>query len=440
MKRHLLSVFFLLLLTAAAGHAEELKHADQPPLRLTLRCARPDARYQCGETVAFELVARRGGQLVDIKCQYDLRYCARSRRIIEAGEVEVKNGRAVIEAALDQPGFLLCRAWTADCKIANESTAGAAVEPEKIVVSTPEAPDFDRFWQDGLKRQAACPPVELEKLDAYSTDSYTSYLVKVPAIDGTVIYGFLTEPNAPGKYPAVVQLPGAGPGYCDPNTEWAARGVIALRMNVHAYRPAGSAEAIKKQYQETYGTKLNYLRQNTTDPEKHVYRRAHLAISRAIDFVAARPNFDGRHFVAYGSSQGGTLGMAMAALNRHLTAVAALVPGFGDHAGYLSGRSNSHLLIPHGDDPEKLALAQRTAGYFDSALFARRIRIPVLMSAGYIDATCTPASVYAIYNQIAAPKRMIDSIRGPHAVLPEVKAEMMRFLFEHLEYGNKATK
>ena len=52
----------------------------------------------------------------------------------------------------------------------------------------------------------------------------------------------------------------------------------------------------------------------------------------------------------------------------------------------------------------------------------------------------TPASVYAICNQIAAPKRMIDSIRGPHAVLPEVKAEMMRFLFEHLECGSKATK
>ena len=435
MKRSVLLPLLFLLLTGSAFCAEETQ------LALTLRCARPDARYRCGETVTFELRATRGDRPAeDFSCPYELKYSARSRVIVRAGEIEVKGGRAVIEAALDRPGFLLCRVWPKGGKAVNESTAGAAIEPEKIVVATPEAPDFDRFWQEALKRQAACPPIELEKLDAYSNDQYTGYLVKVPTPDGAAIYGFLTEPNAPGKYPALAQIPGAGPGFFEPNIEWAARGVITLRMNVHPYRPAASAEGIKKQYQDAYGTTINPLRRNTTEPEKHLYYRSHPAISRAIDFVAARPKFDGRHFAVYGSSQGGMLSVVTAALNPHLTAAAAMVPSFADHFGFFSGRSNSHLLIPHTENPEDLALAKRSAGYFDTAFFARRVRVPVLMSAGYIDPTCTPASVYAIYNELPGEKRMIDSIRGTHAVPLEVRREMMKFLAEQLELPEEATK
>ena len=62
------------------------------------------------------------------------------------------------------------------------------------------------------------------------------------------------------------------------------------------------------------------------------------------------------------------------------------------------------------------------------------------MSAGYIDPTCTPASVYAIYNELPGKKRMIDSIRGTHAVPPEVRQEMMKFLAEQLELPQDAEK
>jgi len=411
--------------------------AKPEPVTLSVRCDKDMPRYACQEEAGFIIRATRGDKPVsDIVCHYSLKYAGRPRQVIRRGTVELKNGTAVIRGTLAEPGFLFCMAWLEGGKPKNQSMAGAAFEPEKIRVATTEPADFDAFWQDGLKRQAACPPVQLQKLDKWSNDRYTTYLVIVPVIDGTSLYGYLTEPNAPGKYPAVVHLPGAGAGHNQPLLEWIDRDVISLRMNVHAFRPADSNEELKQQYRDAYG-KINYLRHNTTDPEKHIYRRVHLGISRAIDFVASRPNYDGKHFVSYGSSQGGTLGFAQAALNKHLTAVAGMVPGFGDHAGYLLGRSNSHLLILNEENPENLAKALHTAGYYDSAIFARRVTIPALLSAGYIDQTCTPASVYAIYNELRGGKRMIDSPRGPHALLPEVRREMVDFVAAHLGPKNK---
>ena len=412
--------------------------ADTP--KLTVIADREMPKYQCGETVVFYISAVNadGTPITSGTLDYQLKLCSRCDLTLRSGKIELGEKPVEFKATLEEPGFLYLRvSGTLDGKKL-WAAGGAAFEPEKLTPLQEEPADFDRFWAETLARQNACPPVELEKLEQFSNEERNCYLVKVPTPDGQTIYGFLSEPARPGRYPAVVNLPGAGAGYYGPDTEWPAEGVIALRMNVHTYRPADSYPAIQKQYKEAYGTKLNYLRQNTEDREKHVYFRSHPAISRAIDFVASRPNFDGRHFVAYGGSQGGTLGMAMAALNSRLTAVAALVPGFGDHAGFLKGRSNSHLLYPVRNEPERLEKAKAVAGYYDSAFFARRAKIPVLMSAGYIDPTCTPASVYVIYNQIPGEKRMIDCPRDPHGISKELRAEMMAFIREHLGLAKKA--
>ena len=104
-----------------------------------------------------------------------------------------------------------------------------------------------------------------------------------------------------------------------------------------------------------------------------------LGIDRAINYLASRPDFNGKQLIIQGHSQGGFIALAVAGLNRHITGVAANQPGFCDHAGYL-----------------------------DVVNFAGKIKCPVIVSVGFIDHTCSPSSVYSAYNKIKAQKYIMN--------------------------------
>jgi len=53
--------------------------------------------------------------------------------------------------------------------------------------------------------------------------------------------------------------------------------------------------------------------------------------------------------------------------------------------------------------------------YFDAVNFARRIKAPILVSAGFIDTTCPPTNVYAAFNVIKAPKGIFGLTDQPHS-------------------------
>jgi cephalosporin-C deacetylase len=44
--------------------------------------------------------------------------------------------------------------------------------------------------------------------------------------------------------------------------------------------------------------------------------------------------------------------------------------------------------------------------YFDGLNFASRAKSPALFSAGLMDETCPPSTVYAAYNHYAGPKQI----------------------------------
>ena len=48
--------------------------------------------------------------------------------------------------------------------------------------------------------------------------------------------------------------------------------------------------------------------------------------------------------------------------------------------------------------------AVKTLQYFDVVNFARELRVPTFVSWGYSDDTCSPTSVWAMWNEISAPK------------------------------------
>src|SRR5947207_11746286 len=128
----------------------------------------------------------------------------------------------------------------------------------------------------------------------------------------------------------------------------------------------------------------------------------------AMRLLTTQPEWDGKTLIVYGRSQGGGLAPAAAALEPRVTFCAASVPGICDHTGLAFGRiAGWPKLVPRDADGTPNAKALELSRYYDGVNFAARVKAQVLMSAGFIDRTCPPTSVYAAYNVIPGKKRMI---------------------------------
>ena len=60
-----------------------------------------------------------------------------------------------------------------------------------------------------------------------------------------------------------------------------------------------------------------------------------------------------------------------------------------------------------------------TTRYYDVVNFARRVTVPGLYSWGFNDETCPPTSMYAAYNVITAPKRLMLAYDTGHRTTQE---------------------
>lgn len=403
-------------LQAAASHAEPV---------VIFKTDRESALYQCGEPATFILEVTNDGVPARSGIAQVQVGVAGGRDLLNRSVDLAKENPVRFTETLDEPGFLLAK--VTGIPGTGKVLAGAGFDPKMIVPGNDLPEDFSEFWEAG-RTALAGKPVHLEKLDAYSTTQYTSYAVTVEVLHGEHLYGFLTVPNQPGKFPIVVAIPGAGPGWTKPPVDWVKRGVISLVMNVHKVPViTGNDKANKAQF-EARQAKGKYSLDHAGDRDHYHFRNVILGIDRMINELAGRPDWNGQHLVLDGSSQGGGLSLILAGFNSHVTAVAANVPALGDHgAGKFHRQPGWPNLVSAG--AEALAISP----YYDSANFARNIHCPTLVSAGFIDTTCAPSSVYAVWNRIPSSHKTILNMPGQgHGMSDEYKAVKVPWLENQL--------
>lgn len=347
-----------------------------------------------------------------------------------------KGNPQTFTAKLTRPGFILAtprQLKTVDGKTVNWQKksppihGGAAVEPEKITAGGERPADFDKFWADGIKAYQNAK-VEVTPEPGHKMEGYKVFRIKVDFIDNSgLIDGFLSIPEKPGKYPAVVAVPGAGVGQIRPLPMWHHDGLaINLMMNVHPFATKLSGKQQAKSYND-YNNKFpekRYFIRNAENRDEYVYRKVWLAFNRAIDYVASLKEFDGKHLAITGNSQGGGTALAVGSMNKHVSCIIASVPALCDHAGWKAGRRPGWPLL----NKNLKGKADAAAAYFDCAFFADNIKVPVLVSVGYVDPVCSPSSVYAAYNRIKSSKKIYPAYRGTHTNEPEFFPMTKEFL------------
>jgi cephalosporin-C deacetylase len=412
------SLFLGLLLTVyASANIEAAKKKVIKPVVIKVTTNHAKALYKCGEKAVFTVTVKNNQDKLIKQGTVKATLTLDGLKKVDAKSFNLaENNPFTITGTLPKPGFLRLTCYAKINKKTYSGLGAVGYEPLKITQGNPEPRDFDQFWKNSREQLAKQPlDLKLKLIEKQSNAKQNSYQISFANINSTRIYGFLSIPKGKGPFPAIVSVPGAGPGWNSSSwaTKWGNQGVIGLLMNVHSYNPYVEKKKLMEEYKKQNKLKRYYL-QGAPDRDKFFFKKSILGINRAINYVAARPEFDKKHFVVYGSSQGGAHTLILAGLNKNLTAAIANVPALCDHGGYLKNRMPGWpklVLIGYRKAPGHLEMS----GYFDTVNFARRITVPTVICVGFIDRTCSPSSVYAAYNTIKAPKKIINEPTMGHS-------------------------
>ena len=250
-----------------------------------------------------------------------------------------------------------------------------------------------------------------------------------PAQDYMVFYVFQKKD---GKYPAILQVPGAGVRPYTGDIVNAEKGFITFQIGIHGI-PVNMDQLVYANLGS--GALAGYWNYNLDDKDRFYYKRVYLGCVRANDFLVSLPQYDGINLGVIGGSQGGALSIVTASLDPRVKYWAAFYPALSDLTGYLKGRAGGW---PHLFDKSNLTFNNtkekiNTAGYYDVVNFARQLKAPGYYTMGFNDETCPPTSMYAAYNVITAPKELFLALETGHWTYPEQTEKLTNWLVGKLK-------
>jgi cephalosporin-C deacetylase len=435
--------FAITVLVVACFAAVPLAQAPQPFSRVavTVTPDRADWTYQPGAPVKFRIdVLRDGHQVSGATVRYALGPemmppVTQATAVVGATPLMIDGG------TMTGPGFLRLVA-TAEVEgrtYRGLGTAGFA--PDRIQPTQTNPADFDAFWDAERKRLAALPlDAKWTPLPEYGTSAVECAQINLQNVGLTAgasrLYGVLCMPRAPGRYPALLSVPGAGVRPYRGLAELAGRGLITFQIGIHGIPVI--------QPQEVYdglaaGGLSGYNTFGLDSRERYYYRRVYTGTVRANDFLTSLPQWDGQNLGVTGGSQGGALAIVTAALDRRVTRLAAFYPALSDVTGYLQQRAGGwpHMFrAADGPNVHRDEAKIATTRYYDVVNFARRVTASGLYSWGFNDETCPPTSMYAAYNVIAAPKRLMLAYDTGHRTTQEQADDVNTWLAGELTGRN----
>jgi cephalosporin-C deacetylase len=406
-------------------------------VRVTLDHA--DWTYKPGEPVTFRITVIQDGQSVPgAKVTYAIGPEMMPPTIEKTATVPA-DGLTVAGGTMREPGFLRSVATTEMYGRRYRGLATAGFAPGEIKPTTTDPPDFDAFWNAGKEALAKIPlDARLTLLPELCTAKAIVYLDNLQTGSGdggaapSRLYGILAEPKAEGRYPAVLEVPGAGIRPYRGRVDLAERGIISLQIGIH-----GLPVNLPQEVYDGLGRSAvaSYWSFNLDNKDRYYYHRVYLGCLRANDFLVSHPKFDGTNLAVTGGSQGGALSIVTAGLDPRVKALAAYYPALSDVTGYLNNRAGGwpHMFRASGDGSYRTPDKIETSKYYDVVNFARRIKAPGLYTWGFNDETCPPTSMYSAYNVITAPKELMLALETGHNQVPEQTERVNDWLVNRLK-------
>lgn len=414
-------VLFLLFSISNGGYGQPIEKM----VKVAVIPDHSDWVYKKGEMVRFKVAVTKNSEpLQNVKIRYEigpemLPSSVRDSAVLADGSLMITGG------TMKDAGFLRCKVIAEYDGAKYDGLATAAFSPELIKPTTEYPLDFNQFWEKAKNDLATIPmDVKLTLLPDRCTELTNVYQANIQNFRiGSRLYGIVSIPKKPGKYPALLRVPGAGVRGYSGDVALADKGMITFEIGIHGI-PVTMDAGI---YNDLGRTALDgYPFFNLDDRDKYYFKRVYLGCVRAIDFIFSLPEFDGSTLAVSGGSQGGALSVVTAGLDSRVKYLGAFYPALCDLTGYLSNRAGGwpHMFRDLKASKEKI----ETTKYYDVVNFARNVKVPGFYSWGYNDVTCPPTSMFSAYNSINAPKELMIMQETGHWTYPEQQEKMRNWL------------
>ncbi len=341
--------------------------------------------------------------------------------------------------ANEAPGLLVVtvslKKEDADKPVHSESI-GMLFDPESITLSTPEAEDFDAFWEEAkavwrnLVEEITLTPVDSPDPSIEVWDVQIQLSGEIP------VSGYIGRPTGAreGTLPALLSLHGAG--YRSSNMgaviRFARMGFLAMDINAHGFPNAMPDSFYKEQAERISGFRTDHA----DSRNEWYFKGMFLRVVMAMDYLMERKEWNKQDLVLYGSSQGGAQVIAGAALNPAVTVIAASVPAMCDLSGPLADRRGGwpRLLPERHNNRIQAQRIYDTYRYYDSGIFAKRIHAAAIISLGLIDPTCPADGIQATANHLPGEVKLLYRPRMAHSFPHEIQLNFFDFIRDRVTF------
>lgn len=273
--------------------------------------------------------------------------------------------------------------------------------------------DFDVFWERALVEQEDVDPkIEIIPDPDFQTDHAECSHLWFTGVGGARVHAKMIQPkNVEGEHPAVLMFH----GYSSDCGNWHDKlGFAAAGFTVAALDCRGQG-GLSEDVGGVSGNTLNghFIRGLNDCADNLLFRSIFMDTVQLARIVMSMPHVDAARVGTWGSSQGGALSLACAALEPRIKRVVALHPFLCDYLRVwqigLAKDAYGELtkFFRHVDPLHKRQeeLFGRL-GYIDVQHHANRIKADVLFGATLDDRICPPSTQFAAYNKISSTKNI----------------------------------
>lgn len=279
------------------------------------------------------------------------------------------------------------------------------VDPEILKSPLNRPADFEEFWSKTRHELAQIPPQYKVTLQKELSDADRKvYLVEMKSYNHLLIRGWLVIPKQSYKQPVHYRLPGYVVGL---NPNYDTNHFITFNLNV---RGNGNSQDVVN-----VGTE-DYCYNRIQSKETYIYRGVYMDCLRGLDFLYSHPELgiDTSKIYVEGSSQGGTLAIITAAMDKRVKLLAIQVPLYSNFR--LDKEIGLKYDIPefpikfftryiNNNNDTSWDKIFGVMDYYDPQNFAPMVTCPVIMGIGLLDKFCPPRCSFSLFNHFASKKK-----------------------------------
>jgi len=267
--------------------------------------------------------------------------------------------------------------------------------------------DLGSFWSDTLAASRALawePKVDRIKSGLRLVETFD---ITFSGFQGEPIKAWFHRPTgAASPFPVVLHFSGYGGGreLAHQVPLWPLAGYACLCVDAR-----GQGYSDTPDYAPFGPSTPGLLTHGILDPETYYCRRLYTDAVLAVDAARQLPDVNPEAIAAEGTSQGGGITLAVAALAEVLAVAMVNVPFLCDFPRALEISDTGpyqeivSYLATHRSHTDRVF---EVLAYFDGAVLASSARSPALFSVGLMDTWCPPSTTYAAFNAYGGPKEL----------------------------------